>query len=62
MNKDYYTAEEVMKLLGISKSTLNRRAEEGQIPSELEKDEKEAENTQKRQSMFTSSYIKNKAR
>lgn len=36
MEKAYYTAEEVMKLLGISKSTLQRRADEGTIPSELE--------------------------
>ncbi|HZS78579.1 MAG TPA: helix-turn-helix domain-containing protein [Ktedonobacteraceae bacterium] len=36
MEKAYYTPEEVMKLLGISKATLNRRAEDGTIPSELE--------------------------
>jgi excisionase family DNA binding protein len=35
MEKKYYTPEEVMKLLGISKSTLNRKAESGAIPSEL---------------------------
>jgi predicted DNA-binding transcriptional regulator AlpA len=36
MEKEYYKPEEVMKLLGISKATLNRRAENGTIPSELE--------------------------
>lgn len=35
MEKEYYKPEEVMKLLGISKATLNRRAEDGTIPSEL---------------------------
>lgn len=36
MSTGYYTPEEVMKLLSISKATLNRRAENGTIPSELE--------------------------
>lgn len=36
MEKQYYSAEEVMKLLNISKATLNRKAESGNIPSELE--------------------------
>src|SRR5260221_13953336 len=36
MQENYYKPEEVMKLLGISKATLNRRAEEGSIPTELE--------------------------
>lgn len=36
MEEKYYKPEEVMKLLGISKATLNRRAEEGSIPTELE--------------------------
>lgn len=36
MEKQYYTAEDVMKLLDISKATLNRKAENGSIPSELE--------------------------
>jgi hypothetical protein len=36
MEERYYKQEEVMRLLGISKATLNRRAEEGTIPSELE--------------------------
>jgi predicted DNA-binding transcriptional regulator AlpA len=36
MEKEYYKPEEVMKLLGISKATLNRKAESGAIPSELE--------------------------
>ncbi|GER88383.1 hypothetical protein KDW_25450 [Dictyobacter vulcani] len=36
MQERYYTPDEVMKLLGISKATLNRRAEDGTIPSELE--------------------------
>jgi len=40
MENEYYTPEEVMKLLGISKATLNRRAEEGIIPSELEEGKK----------------------
>jgi excisionase family DNA binding protein len=35
MDKKYYTPEEVMELLHISKSTLNRKAESGEIPSEL---------------------------
>jgi len=36
----YYKPEEVMKLLGISKATLNRRAEEGSIPYEIEEGKK----------------------
>jgi predicted DNA-binding transcriptional regulator AlpA len=40
MQKKYYEPEEVMKLLGISKATLNRRAQEGSIPSELEEGKK----------------------
>ncbi len=40
MEKEYYKPEEVMKLLGISKATLNRRAEDGTIPSELEEGRK----------------------
>jgi predicted DNA-binding transcriptional regulator AlpA len=40
MQERYYKTEEVMKLLGISKATLNRRAEEGIIPSELEEGKK----------------------
>jgi predicted DNA-binding transcriptional regulator AlpA len=36
----YYKPEDVMKLLGISKATLNRRAEDGTIPSELEEGKK----------------------
>lgn len=36
MEKEYYKPEEVMKLLSISKATLNRRAESGALPSELE--------------------------
>lgn len=36
----YYTPEEVMELLGISKATLNRRAEDGTIPTELEEGRK----------------------
>jgi hypothetical protein len=36
MTTEYYTPEEVMKLLNISKATLNRKAESGAIPSELE--------------------------
>lgn len=40
MEKDYYKPEDVMKLLGISKATLNRRAEDGSIPSELEEGRK----------------------
>ena len=35
MEERYYTPEEVMKLLGISKATLNRRAEDGTLPTEL---------------------------
>jgi predicted DNA-binding transcriptional regulator AlpA len=40
MEERYYKPEEVMKLLGISKATLNRRAEAGIIPSELEEGRK----------------------
>jgi helix-turn-helix protein len=40
MEKRYYTPEEVMKLLNISKATLNRRAESGVLPSELEEGKK----------------------
>ncbi|MEO8955769.1 MAG: helix-turn-helix domain-containing protein [Ktedonobacteraceae bacterium] len=40
MEKEYYKPEEVIKLLGISKATLNRRAEDGTIPSELEEGRK----------------------
>ncbi|MEO6887844.1 MAG: helix-turn-helix domain-containing protein [Ktedonobacteraceae bacterium] len=40
MEEKYYTSEEVMKLLGISKATLNRRAEDGTIPSELKEGKK----------------------
>src|SRR5579859_6917656 len=40
MEGRYYTPEEVMKLLGISKATLNRRAEDGTIPTELEEGRK----------------------
>lgn len=40
MEERYYKQEEVMKLLGISKATLNRRAEDGTIPSELEEGKK----------------------
>ena len=40
MEKEYYKPEEVMKLLGISKATLNRRAEDGTLPSELEEGRK----------------------
>lgn len=36
MEEKYYKQEDVMKLLNISKATLNRRAEDGTIPSELE--------------------------
>ncbi len=36
VEKRYYKPEEVMKLLHISKATLNRKAAEGVIPSELE--------------------------
>jgi len=40
MEERYYKPEEVMKLLRISKATLNRRAEDGTIPSELEEGKK----------------------
>ena len=40
MQERYYRPEEVMELLGISKSTLNRKAEAGTIPSELEEGKK----------------------
>jgi len=40
VEKEYYKPEEVMELLGISKATLNRRAEDGTIPSELEEGRK----------------------
>ena len=40
MEERYYKPEEVMKLLSISKATLNRRAEDGTIPSELEERKK----------------------
>lgn len=40
MEERYYTPEEVMKLLRISKATLNRRAEDGTIPSEIEEGKK----------------------
>lgn len=40
MEKAYYKPEEVMKLLSISKATLNRRAEDGTIPTELEEGRK----------------------
>jgi predicted DNA-binding transcriptional regulator AlpA len=40
MEDRYYKPEEVMKLLGISKATLNRRAEDGTIPTELEEGKK----------------------
>lgn len=40
MEKEYYKPEEVTKLLGISKATLNRRAENGTIPSEIEEGRK----------------------
>jgi predicted DNA-binding transcriptional regulator AlpA len=40
MEKEYYKPEEVMKLLSISKATLNRRAENGTIPSEIEEGRK----------------------
>lgn len=36
MDKQYYTPEEVMTLLGISKATLQRKADSGEIPTELE--------------------------
>lgn len=36
MEEKYYKPEKVMELLGISKATLNRRAGDGTIPSELE--------------------------
>lgn len=40
MEERYYKPEDVMKLLRISKATLNRRAEDGTIPSELEEGKK----------------------
>lgn len=40
MEEKYYKPEEVMELLGISKATLNRRATDGSIPSELEEGRK----------------------
>lgn len=40
MDERYYTPEEVMRLLGISKATLNRRAEDGTLPFELEEGRK----------------------
>jgi hypothetical protein len=40
VEKSYYTPEDVMRLLNISKATLNRRAEDGTIPSELEEGKK----------------------
>src|SRR5215469_14022388 len=40
MEERYYKPEEVMKLLGISKATLDRRAEDGTTPSELEEGRK----------------------
>lgn len=40
MEERYYKPEEVMKILGISKATLNRRAEAGILPSELEEGRK----------------------
>ena len=40
MEERYYTPEEVMKLLGISKATLNRRAEDGTLPTEIEEGRK----------------------
>jgi len=40
MEEKYYAPEEVMKLLSISKATLNRRAEDGSIPTELEEGKK----------------------
>ncbi|HJT59147.1 MAG TPA: helix-turn-helix domain-containing protein [Ktedonobacteraceae bacterium] len=40
MEERYYTPEKVMELLGISKATLNRRADQGTIPSELEEGRK----------------------
>jgi predicted DNA-binding transcriptional regulator AlpA len=40
MEERYYKPEEVMKLLGISKATLNRRAEDGTLPNELEEGRK----------------------
>jgi predicted DNA-binding transcriptional regulator AlpA len=40
MEEKYYKPEEVMQLLGISKATLNRKAEDGSIPSELEEGRK----------------------
>jgi hypothetical protein len=40
MERKYYQPEEVMNLLGISKATLNRKAGNGSIPSELEEGRK----------------------
>jgi len=40
MEERYYKPEEVMRLLHISKATLNRRAEDGTIPSEIEEGKK----------------------
>ena len=40
MEEKYYKPEEVMKLLDISKATLNRKAGDGTIPSELEEGRK----------------------
>jgi hypothetical protein len=40
MEERHYKPEEVMRLLGISKATLNRRAEDGTIPGELEEGKK----------------------
>jgi hypothetical protein len=40
MEQQYYTAEEVIKLLGISKATLQRKADNGTIPYELEQGKK----------------------
>ena len=40
MEKQYYSAEEVMKLLDKSRSTFYREVEEGIIPSELEEGKK----------------------
>jgi len=40
MEEKYYKPEKVMELLGISKATLNRRAGDGTIPSEIEEGRK----------------------